>query len=390
MNPVGQRGASLLIPVVLLFTVAAFAVVVAATQSGGDLQGTDAQADSVEALLLAETGIERATRRFVAGVGCVGLSETLNDLSSIGFAAIGRSITITAGPASVQDFGLAALPTGQCRIQVTGQIIGSNVARTLQAIIDRTDNLIGGPAVAGFDNPPGNNPVASWSGGYYDYTGGNAGIDPPACGRAAYAVKARGGGGNTGSSVGTTPVSFTISLPATLTVNFDYRMFQIPNGDAGCNSVSGGGACAGPPAAGSPEGGGGEGEICFTLRDTAGTTYNSSRAEVDSSVSLGGGNNVTMPACAPSSQQTPLHNRHTPCSDRYNWSGGGGVDPASVTFTFAGSGTLSFNQFGFKLFIPAGGTEYEMWIDNIRLTPGATNGGIAGWRDCAVTACPGV
>lgn len=391
-----QRGASLLIPVLLVITAGAFAVIVAASQSGGDIQGTDAQADSIEALFLAETGIERATRRFLAGSACsaAGLGENLADLATIGIAS-GRTITVSAGALSVQDFSGAALPATQCRIQVTGQVTASNVSRTVQAIIDRNDNLIGSPLVAGFDNPAGaTNPAASWTGGYYDHTGGlpaTAGLNPPNCTRAAYAVKALGGGARHGSSVGTTPVSFTVNLPVTLRVRFDYRMFQIPNGDAGCNSNSLGGACVGAPdneaGLGSPEGGGGDGEICFTLRDTAGVTYNSTRAEVDSSQNLGGSNNVTLPACAPSSQQAPLHTRHTPCSDRYNWSGGG-PDTATVRFTFAGTGTLSFDQFGFKLYIPTGGTEYEMWLDNILLQPSTgAIAGIAAWRDCAAISC---
>jgi hypothetical protein len=396
-----QRGASLLIPVLLIVTAGAFAVIVAASQSGGDIQGTESQADATEALFLAETGVERATRRFLAGSACsaAGLSENLANLATIGIAA-GRTITITAGANSISDFGGVPLPATQCRIQVTGTVTASNVSRTVQAIVDRNDNLIGGPQIAGFDNPPGNNPVASWTGGYYDYTGGlpaTAGLNPPNCGRAAYAVKALGGGGRTGSSVGTLPVSFTVNRPVTLRVNFDYRMFRIPNGSAACNSVSGGGACPGviQPGGGSPAGGS-EGQICFTLRDTAGATYNSYHVEVDNSQNLGGGNGViTGEGCAPSSQQVPLHTRHTPCSDRYNWSGGGGIDLAWADFVIGGVGPLSFDQFGFKLYIPPGGTEYEMWIDNIRLQPSTgTIAGIAAWRDCSVSTapnwCPGV
>jgi hypothetical protein len=389
-----QRGASLLIPVVLIVTVGAFAVIVAAGQSGADIEGTNVQADSTEALFLAETGIERATRRFLAAGVCsaAGLSENLANLATIGIAA-GRTITIAAGTASDQDFSGAALPATQCRIQATGTVTASNVSRTVQAIIDRSENLIGGPLVAGFDNPAGTGAAASWTGGSYDYTGGlpATALDPPNCTRGAYAVKARGGGTNTGSSVGTAPVSFTVNRPVTLRVRFDYRMFRVPNGDAGCNSASGGGACAGAVDGNSPEGAGAEGQICFTLRDSAGVTYNSQRAEIDNSQNLGGSNDVvTPPTCLPSSQQSPLHTRHTPCSDRYNWSGGG-LDTATVDFIFGGTGTLSFDRFGFKLYIPTSGNAFEMWIDNIVLQPstGAT-AGIAGWRDCSVIACPAV
>ena len=53
-----------------MLTAAAFAVLVAASQSGGDIQATDANADSLQALFLAETGVERALKRFATGTAC--------------------------------------------------------------------------------------------------------------------------------------------------------------------------------------------------------------------------------------------------------------------------------------------------------------------------------
>jgi hypothetical protein len=396
-----QRGASLLIPVLLVITIGAFAVIVAATQSGADIQGTDAQAESSEALFLAETGVERAVRRFVAGSACsnVGLSEAIANLTTIGVTG-GRTITITAGPNSVQDFAGAALPATQCRIQVTGLITATNVSRTVQVIIDRNENLIGSPLVAGFNNPAGAvNPAASWVGGGYDYTGGNtAGVNPPNCTRSAYLVKPNAGGGTpAASSVGTAPVSFTISQPATVTVAFDYRIIRIRDGnDDTCATNSGAASCTVTSPvldATSPEtAGNGDGEICFTLRDTAGVTYNSTRVEVDASVNNSGpGNYVVTPgvACQPTNQQLPTDADFTPCGLRYNDSGGAAA-VARVQFTFAGAVPLSFDQIGFKMYRVGGGNAFEMWLDNIMVTPNATIGGIAGWRDCAVSNCPAV
>jgi len=253
-----ERGASLLIPVLLVITVGAFAVVVAAGQSGADIQGTNAQADSTEALFLAETGVERATRRFLAGSACsaAGLSENLANLATIGIAS-GRTIAITAGTNSDLDFAGAALPATQCRIQVTGRVTASDVSRTVQVIIDRADNLIGGPLVAGFNNPVAGtaNPAASWTGpapvvggsiGGFDYTGGNtAGVNPPNCTRSAYLVKPNAGGGTpAASTVGTAPVAFTINRPATVIVTFDYRIIQIRDlNDNTCATNSGAASC---------------------------------------------------------------------------------------------------------------------------------------------------
>ena len=398
---VRERGASLLIPVLVLVTAGAFAVIVAASQSGGDMQGTDAQADSVEALFLAETGVERATRRFLAAGVCssAGLSETLNNLATIGIAS-GRTIAISAGANSNRDFNNNLLPATQCRIQVTGTVTASNVSRTVQAIIDRNDNLIGTTLVAGFDNPAGaTNPAASWTGGAYDYTGGNtAGVNPANCTRSAYLVKPNAGGGTpAASSVGTSPVSFTINRPVTVLVNFDYRIFRIRDADDNtCGTNSGAASCTvtSPTLdATSPESAGnGDGQICFTLRDTAGVTYNSTRVEVDAAVNnSGGGNFLVNPAagCAPTSQQLPTNADFTPCSLRYNNSGGTAA-AARVQFTFAGAGTLGFDQIGFKMYRVGGGNAFEMWLDNIVVTPSATIGGIAGWRDCSVNTCSAV
>jgi hypothetical protein len=404
-----ERGASLLIPVLLIVTVGAFAVIVAAAQSGADIDGTNAQADSTEALFLAETGVERATRRFLAGSACsaAGLSENLANLATIGIAS-GRTITITAGANSDNDFAGVTLPATQCRIEATGRVTGSNVSRTVQAIIDRAENLIGGPLVAGFDNPAGAaNPAASWTGpapvvggsiGGYDYTGGNtAGVNPPNCTRSAYLVKPNAGGGTpAASTVGTAPVSFTINRPATVIVTFDYRIIQIRDiNDNTCATNSGAASCtATSPTldATSPEAAGtGDGQICFTLRDTAGVTYNSTRVEVDAAVnnSAGGNFQVGPPACAPTNQQLPTNADFTPCSRRYNNSGGAAAT-ARVQFTFAGAVPLSFDQVGFKMYRAGGGNAFEMWLDNIRVTPNATIGGIAGWRDCSVSVCPAV
>jgi hypothetical protein len=396
----GQRGASLLIPALLLLTVGAFAVVVAATQAGADIQGTDAQAEASEALFLAETGVERAVRRFLAGSACsaAGLGENIADLSTIGLAS-GRTLAISAGANSGNDFAGTALAATQCRIQVTAQITASNVSRTVQTIIDRSENYIGAAAVAGFDNPAGATPVASWTGGSYDYTGGNiaGAVNPNNCTRSAYAVKPRTGGASSqASSIGTAPVSFTVNRPLTLLVTFDYRIVRIGNsGSNTCVSASGGGACPGAADATSPSGAAGDGEICFTLRDTAGGTYDSTKSAVDSSQNLGGGVQVVGPACTPTTQQLPTNAAYTPCSLLYNYSNGSApgnfTGRATVRFTFAGTGTLSFDRIGFNMFIPAGGQAFEMWIDNVLVQPSTgAIAGVAAWRDCAVSTCPAV
>jgi hypothetical protein len=378
-----QRGASLLIPVLLVITVVAFAVVLAASQSGGDVQGSSAVADSVEALLLAETGVERAMKRFATGTACGALGETLIDLSSLGLA--GRSIAVSVGASSNLDFDLAALGPAQCRIEVRAEVAASRVSRTVQAILD-----VGSLGTFSFNDPAGPGAPAGWIGGAYDYTGGPdpIGANPLACTRAAYAVRPRPGG-FTASSAGTTPVSFSLARPATVLVEFDYRIIQVGNsGSSVCITSAGGGACPGAADATSP--GGTDGEICMTMRDTpGGATYDSTKYGVTVSASIP--QTVSPAACVPTTQQSPTPAVHTPCSTQYNQSGAAAAQQGTVRFTFGGSGTISFDRVGFNLYIPGGAQGKEIWVDNLNFTvPG---GGVAmpkKWRDCSASACPSV
>jgi hypothetical protein len=391
-----QRGASLLVPVLLLITVGAFAVIVAGNQSGSDIQGSEANADSIEALFVAETGIERAIRRFMAGSACsaAGLSESITDLSTIGIAS-GRTLTISAGPNSGTDFNAVALAATQCRIQVTALVAGNNVSRTLQAIMDRADNFVGGPLVASFNDPAGNVAPASWSGGAYDYAGGYLAGAPvqPNCTRSGYALKAVSGAGTaTATSQGSASVAFSVARPSTILATFDYRIIQVGNGSAGCTTNAGTGTscvATNPTLDATSPSGAGNGQICMTLRDTAGANWGSTRYEALSAFNASGIYSVTTPSCLPGTQR----GFGSQCSLVYDQSGGAATGRGTVRFTITagGSGVLSVDQLTFKLHVPGGGNAYEMWLDNLILQP--STGAIAGilaWRDCSVLACPSV
>jgi hypothetical protein len=389
-----QRGASLLIPVLLVIIVGAFAVIVAASQSGSDVQGSDANADSIEALFLAETGIERAIRRFAAGSACsaAGLSETVTDLSTIGITS-GRTITITAGPNSGTDFTAAALTATQCRIQVTALVAGYNVSRTFQAIMDTADNFVGGPLIASFNDPAGNVAPVSWTGGAYDYIGGDDAGNEPNCTRSAYAIKAVSGAGTaTATSQGSASVAFSAARPSTILATFDYRIVQVGSGSAGCTTSAGTGTscvATNPTLDPTSPTGAGNGQICMTLRDTSGANWVSTRYEVQSAFDASGTYNVTTPACLPGTQL----GFGAACSFVYDQSGGTGTGRGTVRFTVTagGSGVLSLDQLSFKLYVPGGGNAYEMWLDNLILQPSTgTISGLMAWRDCSVLTCPSV
>ena len=105
-----QRGAGMLIVVLLVLTWPPSPCIVAASQSGGDIQGSDANADSMQALFLAETGVERALKRFATGTACRApalASRTITDLSTIG---LGTTATRShCGNGLTTDFAGAAL-----------------------------------------------------------------------------------------------------------------------------------------------------------------------------------------------------------------------------------------------------------------------------------------
>ncbi|MHB8256750.1 MAG: hypothetical protein ACYDHY_08305 [Acidiferrobacterales bacterium] len=128
-----ERGAATLMAVLFLLIVIAFAVLVATSMSGSDITDTSLGQSGVSALLLAESGIERAAARYVAGTPC-------NSLAVDGPYALGQgSFTINAHYTT--DFSGASLPAGECRVQSVGTV--GRVQRTVQAILQL-------PASSGF------------------------------------------------------------------------------------------------------------------------------------------------------------------------------------------------------------------------------------------------
>ncbi|MHB8347590.1 MAG: hypothetical protein ACYDHM_10485, partial [Acidiferrobacterales bacterium] len=123
-----ERGAATLMAVLFLLIVIAFAVLVATSMSGSDITDTSLEQSGVSALLLAESGVERAAARYVAGTACANLAVD-------GPYALGQgSFTINA--AYTTDFSGANLPAGECRVQVQGTV--NTAQRTVQAILQLT------------------------------------------------------------------------------------------------------------------------------------------------------------------------------------------------------------------------------------------------------------
>ena len=120
-----EQGAATLMAVLFLLIVIAFAVLVATSMSGSDITDTSLGQSGVSALLLAESGIERAAARYVAGSACTSLAVD-------GPYTLGQgSFTINASYTT--DFGGTTLPAGECRVQSVGTV--GLAQRTVQAIL---------------------------------------------------------------------------------------------------------------------------------------------------------------------------------------------------------------------------------------------------------------
>lgn len=370
-----QRGAGLLIPVVLVITVAAFAVIVAASQSAGDIQGSDANADGQQALLLAETGLERALKRFATGTACGGaLTEAITDLSTIGLGTTAYRIDIGAGLTT--DFSGVPLVSSQtqCRVPVTGTVLASNVSRTIHAIVDR--NLLPGANNHNFNNTlVALAPDAAWTfnpPGTYTDNGGPDGTFPN-CRRSAWFLKLTAPAAAVNASGSTTipivPVPITVAAPSTTTVYFHRRVVNRGVGP-GCVAFAGAAAFTCPPAGGQPS------TICFRMTGTGpGSPWVSTNHNYDP-----GAVNVGAVACpyAPN-----------PCQTNYNPP----VYPAksSVTITIAAGGAARRNITAFEYSMRLQtANQREIFMDNIEAvnTTALDAARVQVWRDCSTAACP--
>ena len=371
------RGAGLLIVVLLIVTVAAFAVVVGASRSGGDIQGNDALADSIEALYLAESGVERALKRYATGAAaCGALGEPpITDLNQLGLGAVsGRTITILDGLTTDFSNPPVALVSSQtqCRVRVTARINASNVSRTIHAIVDR--NLLQGSNNHNFNNTSlAGAPDAAWTfqpANTYRDNGGPDGVFPN-CRRSAWFVKTTPGAGAVNAS-GTTaipalPVPVTVAAPSATTVHFHRRVVN-RGAHATCVAFAGGAAFNCPAAGGQPS------TVCFRMTGTApGSPWTSNNSNFTPTVNIGA---VACPY-APN-----------PCSTDYS--------PAYPTKNFvtiniaAGAParrTITALAYSIRL---QTNNRREIFIDNIEAvnTTALDAARVHVWRDCSAAADP--
>jgi len=111
-----QRGAAAMITVLFLLIVVGFAVLVSLDMSGSDVSDSTSQHNSVQALFLAESAIERAAGRYAAATPCASLAPDSASLAS-------GSFTVAT----------ATVVGANCQIRATGTAAGNT--RTVDAVL---------------------------------------------------------------------------------------------------------------------------------------------------------------------------------------------------------------------------------------------------------------
>jgi hypothetical protein len=367
--------------VLVIITVAAFAAVIAASQSGAGIQASDANVESHQVLLLADSALERQLKRFATGTACDALgddpgtvpveaSHTVTDFSTIGLGTTAYTVTLADGLS--QDFSGTALSRTQCRIPVTARSNTGNVSRTIHAIVDR--NLLEGPDNPTFNNPQMAGAPTGWTrdpAASYAINGGPDGTAPN-CTRSAWQVKENtGGGGSIRRASGTTPVQFTLTAGSTTNITFDRRVVARSSGT--CAGAPGNWGGGGSLPSGCTGGGANGTRACFRMTGTGGTGIWAVFSDVATSATVGG---ATCPSA------------YNPCNTNYQ----AGSPATKVSLNVTMTGATSVTQFAYYLELTNAGSNVrkEIFIDNIEATNDTAVGAaqVRVWRDCSTAVNP--
>ena len=409
-----QRGIVGMVALMFIIIVVFFAMSQASTITASNISDSQRQIDSVEALFLAESGIEHIGYRFVTSGSpavCTDAQMGVGEADvTVGRGAFRVLATFTT------DWDGDTLPATMCRVRVQGEITASKVKRTIETLVATEDDFISISSMnpnfntSPYDNtrvddgitPPDNWTLTGGTQGLayiaWDQNGGNSDNNITCktdatlvCNRAAFARKTTAGSG-TASSGGafTVPLATPIMIyaPKTLRLTFDFRVWTRGNSDqemqfsprliftSGALTPvgKGGGAC-------DPNGTNG---ICESGPTYTATQPRQSNGQAPSGCgytdtpgfeSGTGGPNVASsgPACPDPPVGTV---GYVTGSLDYNLPGSGQVQLTSISFSNTdGSGALRGKD----------GQITWLWIDNLRLTvPSLSGGGPSKmWREVA-------
>jgi Tfp pilus assembly protein PilX len=422
-----QRGVIGIVALMFILIVTLFAMSQAATISTSNIIDSSRQADSVEALFLAESAIEYAGGLYV--------SQATPSCTNTAHTGVGTSVSLGRGTWSIVNAyltsfgGSGTLPTTPyqvCRIRVQGKITSTGVTRTIDTIVSKEDDVI---SIASL-NPNFNDPLwgckttpatcsPSTETRDQDFghlpnqwilTGGTQGLayigwdkdGGPEGSRAAFTRKT-----TTGIGAATTGGAFTITTPISITapkvlrLTFDFRVWA-----AGASSN----------------------QMQFSPRLQFNTgTYSSTYVaggDCDNSVTGECQSDCTIPNChvtvTGKAVNEPIKNQgsgsmangcgyidtsgfesgfgmpsyNAGCKDALVPSGSTGYKTGYLTYSIPGSGSINLTGIDFKRSDGTGalkgksGSVVWIWIDNLRLSvPGVNGGGPSKvWREVPETA----
>ncbi|HEY9199732.1 MAG TPA: hypothetical protein VIR60_10220, partial [Gammaproteobacteria bacterium] len=142
-----QRGAGMLLATVFLLVVVALFGLIALRMASTDATDSAVQNDSVEALFLAESGVERALQRLGAGITCASVAQ------------IGTRHSLGRGDFEIQTSSVDAV-TGWCNVRILGRVLLAGTSRA-ERLLDVALQQGGGIGAWAVGNGGG---IYAWSG----------------------------------------------------------------------------------------------------------------------------------------------------------------------------------------------------------------------------------
>jgi hypothetical protein len=356
IGPDRERGAALVIASLIVTSMVAMTVLVTGRSSQAELLSAYQSSEALQALLSAETGLQRASKRVTqTGLGTPCGNAALNETITY---PPGVDITITT---KTTDFNGAALSATQCRIEASAKVTASNVTRKVSQIIDTA--LFEGFSSANITFDAGA-PPTGWtlsgtsSGGVYYRTDGGSEAALPPCTTSAHTLKT---GAATVQTLGSYAMRFNAYAAANSawTVTYDRRYLIVTATDTNAANY-----------------------VSFNFTDGG-------AGHVSPQVSLGA---ATVVAAIPTG--SPPRGAGVNCSTSYT------LNQTRTIPVTAASLLNPITNLGFTLQLrhtagAPGSNRKEAYLDRLRLTaPAIPSGGtymrILKWRECVPSPsnCP--
>ena len=414
-----QAGAMGIVALMFVIVVALFAMTQAASISASNMMDSARQSDSVEALFLAESGIERVGFYYINSGTPISPSTTPYEcvIQHVGGAQeypLGRGVwrVLEVFPT---DFEGTALPVQRCRVRVQGEVTGTGVKRTLETIVATDADLISLSSLnPNFDNVPYAGPRTTdetvdfppsvWDlpappfGGSIPYRRWDKSGGPDGS-RTAFVRKT-----DSGNDIQTIGGAFTINagdvvinIPSAgkiLRLTFDYQVWFSGNSNSTAVMYFNPYLTFTDPITGTPYyapansgGAGGCGSAAFCATRTVPKPSDGGPAlpKIDCGFtdtinyeSGAGGPNYLTGNCTSPIPNPPTGNTYWQTDGSLIFTIGGPSRPADV-------GALSLRKLGFTLEAKSNGQANWIWLDNLRLSVPALDGGGPSkmWREVA-------